>query len=232
MSKTVDERVVSMKFDNSQFEKNVKTSMSTLDKLKQSLNFKDSAKGLESINAAAKNTNLSGLSAGIETVKTKFSAMQVMGITALTNITNTAVNAGKKMVSALSVEPISDGFKEYEMTLNAVQTTMSATGKNANQVEAELKKLDDYADKTVYSTADMLDNLPKFTNARVDLEVATKSMIGIANATALAGGGASQASIAFYNLGQAIGTGYLTRMDYNSINNAGIATMEWKNQMV
>ena len=92
MSKTVDERVVSMQFDNRQFENNVKTSMSTLDKLKQSLNFKDSAKGLESINAAAKNTNLSGLSAGIETVRTKFSAMQVMGITALTNITNTAVS--------------------------------------------------------------------------------------------------------------------------------------------
>ena len=118
MSKTVDERVVSMQFDNSQFEKNVKTSMSTLDKLKQSLNFKDSAKGLESINAAAKNTNLSGLSAGIETVRTKFSAMQVMGITALTNITNTAVNAGKRMVSALTIDPIKTGFSEYETKIN------------------------------------------------------------------------------------------------------------------
>jgi phage-related protein len=118
------------------------------------------------------------------------------------------------------------------MTLNAVQTTMAGTGKTAEEVEKQLKKLDEYADKTVYSTADMLNNLPKFTNAGVELEKATTAMIGIANATALAGGDAGKASIAFYNLGQAIGTGYLTRMDYNSINNAGIATMEWKNQMI
>jgi hypothetical protein len=117
------------------------------------------------------------------------------------------------MLSSLTVEPVGDGWREYEMTLNAVQTTMAGTGKTAEEVEKELKKLDEYADKTVYSTADMLNNLPKFTNAGVDLEKATQAMIGIANATAHAGGDASKASIAFYNLGQAIGTGYLTRMD-------------------
>ena len=220
MSKQVDNRVVSMDFDNRRFESNVNTSMSTLDKLKAKLNFGKSSKGLD------------GLSAGVETATAKFSALQVMGVTALANITNSAVNAGKRIVSALTIDPVKDGWQEYEMTLNAVQTTMAATGKTAEEVEKELKKLDEYADKTVYGTADMLNNLPKFTNAGVDLEKATTAMIGIANATALAGGDASKASIAFYNLGQAIGTGYLTRMDYNSINNAGIATMQWKEQMV
>ena len=232
MSKTIDEKVVSMQFDNKHFESNVKTTMSTLDRLKQSLNLTGASKGLENVNAAAGKVNMSGLASGVESVRMKFSALEVMGVTALANITNSAVNAGKNIVSALTIEPISDGFSEYEMTLNAVQTTMAATNKSAKEVEVELKKLDDYADKTVYSTADMLNNLPKFTNAGVDLEKATTAMIGIANATALAGGGASQASIAFYNLGQAIGTGYLTRMDYNSINNAGIATMKWKEEMV
>lgn len=232
MSKQIDERVVSMQFDNKNFEQNVQTSMSTLDKLKQKLNLSGASKGLENVNAAAKNVNMSGLGNAVETVRARFSALEVMGVTALANITNSAVNAGKRMVSALTIAPISDGFSEYEMTLNAVQTTMAGTGKTAEEVEAQLKRLDDYADKTVYSTADMLNNLPKFTNAGVELEKATTAMIGIANATALAGGDAGKASIAFYNLGQAIGTGYLTRMDYNSINNAGIATMEWKNQMV
>lgn len=232
MSKQVDERVVSMQFDNRHFEKNVAQSMSTLDKLKQKLRLDGASKGLENVEAASRKVDMSQMGNSVETVRAKFSALEVMAVTALANITNSAVNAAKNFVSALTVAPVKDGWQEYEMTLNAVQTTMAGTGKTAEEVEQELKKLDEYADKTVYSTADMLNNLPKFTNAGVALEDATQAMIGIANATALAGGDAGKASIAFYNLGQAIGTGYLTRMDYNSINNAGIATMEWKQQMV
>ena len=232
MSKQIDQRIVEMQFNNKQFEANAKQSLSTLDKLKQKLNLTGASKGLENLNTAANKVNMSGLSGALDTVSSRFSAMEVIGVTALANITNSAVNAGKRMVHALTVAPVSDGFHEYEMTLNAIQTTMAGTGKTAKEVEKELKKLDAYADKTVYSTADMLNNLPKFTNAGVELEKATQAMIGIANATAHAGGDASKASIAFYNLGQAIGTGYLTRMDYNSINNAGIATMQWKEQMV
>lgn len=232
MSNQVDNRVVSMEFDNSRFEKNVHTSMSTLDKLKQKLHLKGAAKGIEEVDKASKKIDMSTMSKGVETVHAKFSALEIMGITALSNITNKAVDAGARIVKALTLDPVMDGFQEYEMTLNAVQTTMAGTGKTAEEVEKELKKLDVYADKTVYSTADMLNNLPKFTNAGVELEKATQAMIGIANATAHAGGDAGKASIAFYNLGQAIGTGYLSRMDYNSINNAGIATMEWKKQMV
>lgn len=232
MSKTIDERVVEMRFDNKQFESNVQTSLSTIEKLKKSLDMDGATKGLESIDSTAKKVNMSGLGSAVETVKTRFSALEIMAVTALANITNSVVNTGKQMLRSLAIEPIADGFNEYELTLNAIQTTMAGTGKTAKEVETQLKKLDEYADKTVYSSADMFNNLPKFTNAGVEIEQATTAMVGIANATALAGGDARQASIAFYNLGQAIGTGYLSRMDYNSINNAGIATMEWKNQMV
>lgn len=232
MSKNIDERVVEMRFDNKQFEAGVSKSLSTLDKLKKSLNMKSAATGFENLEKAANKVNMTGLGKAVETVKMRFSALEVVAVTALANITNSVISTGKQMLHSLTTKPISDGFNEYELTLNAIQTTMSGTGKTAKEVEAQLKKLDEYADKTVYSSADMFNNLPKFTNAGVELEQATTAMIGIANATALAGGDARQASIAFYNLGQAIGTGYLTRMDYNSINNAGIATMEWKNQMV
>lgn len=232
MSKTIDERVVEMRFDNKQFESNVQTSLSTIEKLKKSLDMDGATKGLESIDSTAKKVDMSGLGSAVETVKTRFSALEIMAVTALANITNSVVNTGKQMLRSLTIEPIADGFNEYELTLNAIQTTMAGTGKTAKEVETQLKKLDEYADKTVYSSADMFNNLPKFTNAGVEIEQATTAMVGIANATALAGGDARQASIAFYNLGQAIGTGYLSRMDYNSINNAGIATMEWKNQMV
>lgn len=232
MSEVIDQRVVEMEFDNGRFEKNIGTSMDTLEKFKKSLNFEGATKGFENIDAASKKMDLSSISSAIESVKSRFTALEVAAVTVMVNLTNAAINAGKQIFNALAVAPVMDGFQEYEMVLNAVQTTMAGTGKTMKEVERELGKLDEYADKTVYSTRDMLQSLPKFTNAGVKLEPAVKAMIGIANATALAGGGAQQASIAFYNMGQSIGTGYLTRMDYNSLNLAGTATMEWKNQMV
>lgn len=233
MSTTIDQKVVEMRFDNRHFENNVSTTMSTLDKLKRALRLDGATRGMEEVAKASKRMDFS--QAEYSATKAGFQIRDVWLKVATVfeyQVANRIVNAATNMWNQLTIAPIGDGFKEYEMTLNAVQTTMAGTGKTAEQVEAELKKLDEYADKTVYSTADMLNNLPKFTNAGVELEDATKAMIGIANATALAGGDAGKASIAFYNLGQAIGTGYLTRMDYNSINNAGIATMEWKKQMV
>ena len=233
MSTTVDSRVAELRFDNSQFEKNVSTSMSTLDKLKEKLNLTGASKGLEDVNKAVNGIDFSKAEA--TATKAGFHIQDVWMKVATTfeqQIANKIVNAATNMFNQIVTAAPKDGFQEYEMTLNAVQTTMAGTGKTAEEVEKELKKLDDYADKTVYSTSDMLNNLPKFTNAGVELEQATKAMIGISNATAHAGGDASKASIAFYNLGQAIGTGYLSRMDYNSINNAGIATMQWKEAMV
>ena len=127
MSKTVDERVVSMQFDNAQFEKNVSTSMTTLDKLKQSLKLDGASKGLDNIRDSASKFSLSGISDGVETVKAKFSALEVMAVTALANITNSAVNAGRRLVSAFSIEPIKSGFEEYETQINSVQTILSNT---------------------------------------------------------------------------------------------------------
>ena len=121
MSKEVDERVVSMQFDNKNFESNVQTSLGTLDKLKKSLNMDGASKGLEQVESASKRVNFSGLGNAVESVHAKFSSLEVMGVTALANITNSAVNAGKKIVSALTIDPIMSGFQEYETQINAVQ---------------------------------------------------------------------------------------------------------------
>ena len=232
MSKTIDEKVVEMRFDNKNFESNVRTSMSTLDKLKSKLNLTSASKGLENVSRAAKNVNMNGLASGIETVHAKFSAMEVIGVTALANISNAAVNAGKNMIASLSgMQAASSGFNEYSMTMNTVQTLVNSTGKSVKEVEKQLKELDTYADKTVYSTADMFNNIYKFTNAGIDLETAKTAMIGIANATAYAGQGAQQASIAYYNLAQSMSMGYLTTIDYKSLNLANVATKEFKERM-
>ena len=225
MSTTIDNRVLEMRFDNAQFEKGVSESMSTLDKLKQKLKLSDASKGLEGINKAAKNVDMSGLSRGIETVQAKFSAMQVVGITALTNITNQAVNAGKRIVSALTIDPVKTGFQEYETQINSIQTILSNTqkeGTNIATVNKALDELNTYADKTIYNFTEMTRNIGTFTAAGVKLDTSVSAIQGIANLAAMSGSTSQQASTAMYQLSQALATGTVRLMDWNSVVNAGM----------
>lgn len=224
-STTVDSRVVEMRFDNKQFENNVQTTMSTLDKLKQSLNLSGASKGLENVSAAAKNCDMSVLSGAVETVRMKFSALQVMGVTALANITNSAVNAGKRIVSALTIDPMKSGLQEYETQINAVQTILANTqheGTNIKQVNAALDELNEYADKTIYNFTEMTRNIGTFTAAGVDLNTSVDSIKGIANLAAVSGSTSQQASTAMYQLSQALAAGKVSLMDWNSVVNAGM----------
>lgn len=225
MSRTIDEKVVSMQFDNSQFERNVRTSMSTLDRLKQSLNLTGAAKGLENVNAAAKDLNMSPLANGLETVKAKFSALEVMAVTTLANITNSAVNAGKRLVSAFTIDPIKTGFQEYETQINAVQTILSNTrskGTTLDQVNDALDELNHYADMTIYNFTEMTRNIGTFTAAGVDLDTSVSAIKGIANLAAVSGSTSQQASTAMYQLSQALAAGTVKLQDWNSVVNAGM----------
>lgn len=225
MSKTVDSRVVEMRFDNSNFEANVRTSMSTLERLKQSLNLTKSAKGLEGLSAAAKKVDFSGMENGIDAVQAKFSALQVMGVTALANITNSAVNAGKKIISALTFEPVMTGFHEYETQINAVQTILANTQKEGTNVQIVNKALDElntYADKTIYNFTEMTRNIGTFTAAGVKLQTSVDAIQGIANLAAMSGSTSQQASTAMYQLSQALAAGTVKLMDWNSVVNAGM----------
>ena len=235
MSKTVDERIVEMRFDNAQFEKNVATSMSTLDKLKQKLKLSDASKGFENINSAAKKVDMNGLSSGIEVVSAKFSALQVMGVTALANITNSAVDAGKKFVSALTTDPVKDGFTEYETQMNAVQTILANTqkeGATIKQVNTALDKLNTYADKTIYNFTEMTRNIGTFTAAGVKLDTSVSSIKGIANLAAVSGSTSMQASTAMYQLSQAIAAGAVKLQDWNSVVNAGMGGQVFQDALI
>ena len=232
MSKTVDERVVEMRFDNKHFESNVKTSMSTLDKLKQKLNFSSASKGLENLNSSVKNVNMSTLGKGVEVVHAKFSALEVMGVTALANITNSAVNAGKRIVKALTIDPIKTGFNEYELKMDSVKTIMASTGESVEKVNEYLEELNKYSDQTIYSFSDMTQNIGKFTNAGVKLEDAVMAIKGISNEAAVSGANATQAAHAMYNFAQALSSGYVKLIDWKSIENANMATVEFKQQLI
>jgi tape measure domain-containing protein len=225
MSTTVDQRVVEMRFDNKQFENNIQTSLSSIDKLKKSLNMDGATKGLESVEKASGKINLSGLSNAVETVNAKFSALEVMAITALANITNSAVNAGKSIVSALTIDPIKTGFQEYETQINAVQTILANTsskGTTLDQVNNALDELNRYSDKTIYNFTEMTRNIGTFTAAGVDLDTSVSAIKGIANLAAVSGSNSQQASTAMYQLSQALAAGTVKLQDWNSVVNAGM----------
>lgn len=225
MPNTIDERVVEMKFNNAQFEQNVSKSMSTIEKLEKSLQFKGVEKGFENINTAAKKTNLSPISEAVESVKLKFSALEIVGITTLTNLTNSAVNMAKKMASALTIEPIKTGFQEYETQLNSTQTILANTQKEGTKIEdvnAALDELNHYADLTIYNFTEMTRNIGTFTAAGVKLKTSVESIKGIANLAAVSGSTSQQASVAMYQLSQALASGTVKLMDWNSVVNAGM----------
>lgn len=234
MSTEVEQRVVEMQFDNKQFERNVSTTMSSLDKLKQSLNLTGAAKGLESVGTAAKGINLSVLTGAAETVGLKFNAMWTIADQALRNITNSAYYAGKRIVSALTIDPIKTGFAEYETQINAVQTILANTkskGTNIDDVNGALDELNTYADKTIYNFTEMTRNIGTFTAAGVDLDKSVTSIKGIANLAAVSGSTSQQASTAMYQLSQALAAGKVQLMDWNSVVNAGMGGEVFQNAL-
>ena len=207
MSEVIDSRIVEMRFDNSQFESNVRESMRTIDDLKSSLNFEDSVKGLdkikldvdasgavEGINAisdAAGDCDLSPLREGAESVQVSFSAMEVIALTALTKITSAALDAGANMVKAFAIQPMTDGFQEYEQQLNSTRVIVSNTGQSIGEVTKILDDLNEYADLTIYSFGDMTQAMGYFTSALGEMSAKDSATIakGISNWAASTGQG-------------------------------------------
>lgn len=235
MSKQVDERVVEMRFDNKQFESATKESMSTLDKLKQKLQLKDAAKGLDNLEKAAKKVDLNPLGKSVDTVTAKFSAMQVAGATAIANLTNSAVNAGKNITKALTIEPVTTGFQEYETQIGSIQTILANTqkeGTNVERVNAALDELNTYADQTIYNFTEMTRNIGTFTAAGVKLDDSVSAIKGIANLAAVSGSTSQQASTAMYQLSQALAAGKVSLMDWNSVVNAGMGGQVFQDALI
>lgn len=223
MSESIDRRVVEMRFDNKDFENNVNTTMTVLEKLKEKLSFKGAGEKFEST---------SGLSSAIDGVKSRFSALEVVGMTALVNLTNSAVNLGKQMAKSLTVDQVKAGFSEYELKMGSIQTIMASTGADIGTVNQKLNELNTYSDKTIYSFSDMTQSIGKFTNAGVDLNTAVAAIQGISNEAAVSGANAQEASRAMYNFAQALSAGYVKLIDWKSIENANMATKEFKQQLI
>lgn len=225
MSREVDQRVVEMQFNNAQFERNTKQSLSTIEKLKAALKFDDVGDSFSGITKAAKNVNLEPVSDGANEVYYRFKALDVVAGTVLSNIVTKAFAAGTALAKALTIDPMKTGLAEYETQINSVQTILANTqkeGTNLAQVNAALDELNRYADMTIYNFTEMTRNIGTFTAAGVKLDTSVQAIKGIANLAAISGSTSQQASTAMYQLSQALAAGTVKLMDWNSVVNAGM----------
>jgi tape measure domain-containing protein len=222
---TVDDKVVSMSFESSKFEDGVSKSLSAIEKLKAALQFKEAGKGLIQVGNASHQVDLGHIASGAEEVKAKLGALNVAAVAIFVDIAKKAVTTGIQIAKAFTIEPAKAGFAEYTTNLNSIQTILAntqAAGATLKDVNKALDELNDYSDKTIYNFGQMARNIGTFTAAGVDLKTATASIKGIANLAALSGSNAEQAATAMYQLSQAISSGSVKLMDWNSVVNAGM----------
>lgn len=243
MSAAKDTRVVEMQFDNKDFERNVQTSVKTLDKLKASLNLDESAKSLANLEKAGKNFSLESMCSSLDDLNSRFSTMGIVGMNVLNRITDTAINGAKKIANVLVFDNIKSGFQEYETQIDAIQTILANTSAEMDKlgytqqeridlVNEKLDELNHYADKTIYNFTQMTANIGRFTAAGVGLETSVTAIQGIANLAAVSGSTSQQASTAMYQLSQALSAGSLKLQDWNSVVNAGMGGKIFQDELV
>lgn len=254
MSREVDERIVAMYFDNKDFEKNARNTIQTLDELKKGLDLEGAAKGLDTLQKAGKALNFDRLNTSAKNLRNTLSGISDLGKKAFSGITaplqemqnafnnfrgyvgkvvgfdiaSKVVGGIENALREVTIQPITAGWSEYELKMDSIKTIMSGSGESLEVVKDKLEELNTYADKTIYSFSDMTSSIGKFTNNGVKLDEATAAIKGIANATADAGQGAQQASMAMYNISQALGVGSMKLIDWKSLENANIATSKLK----
>lgn len=232
MAQSIDNRIVEARFNNAQFERNISQTMKSLDLFDKKLKLDNSAKGLKALERTASTFDLSSLSKSVDFIADKFTFMGRLGVNVMDRISNAAITAGKNLAKSLTITPMKTGFDEYELKMGAIQTLLAGTGEPLARVNEKLNELNKYSDQTIYAFSDMTSNIGKFTNAGVSLDDSVVAMKGIANWAARSGASASDASRAMYNLGQALGTGKVLVRDWMSIENANMATMEFKETVI
>ena len=232
MSKTVDQRVVEMEFDNVKFEEGVRETISSLNTLKEGLLFRNANTSMGQLNNAVPMSAMESLASSVGRVSERFSTMGMIGTMAMYNIVDGAVSAGKNLVKSLSIDQITAGFDKYAEKTSAVQTIINATGESIEVVEGHLAKLNWFTDETSFNLLDMTSNIGKFTSNGVDLETSVTAMQGIANAAALAGTGVESASHAMEGFSKAIAQGYMSRMNWNWIKTSRMDTQQFKETII
>lgn len=193
MSRTIDQKVVEMRFDNAQFEQNVKTSMGTLDNLKKSLNMDGATRGLENVNQAVNNMSFDKMASGIEALQNRFSTLGIIGMRVIQNLTDAAMSFVNKGLNFVT-EGIVQGGIRRAMNLENAHFQLQGLLKDETKVTAVMKNVQDAVDGTAYG-----------------LDAAAKA------ASQLAASGMAAGDDMFKALRGIAGVAAMTNSDYESI---------------
>lgn len=235
MSKSVDERIVEMRINNQQFEKGAKESISTLERLKKSLNLEGADKNLKKLEQAGKEFSLEGMAKDIDLISSRFTTMGIIGTRVLTNIADSAIRTGRQMISALTLDAPKLGFSEYETQINAIQTILANTqskGTSLDQINEALDELNRYADLTIYNFTQMTESIGRFTATGLNLDISTASIKGLSNLAAMAGSTAMQLNTAMYQLSQGLSAGVIKLQDWNSLLTANLTNESFRESLM
>lgn len=230
---SVDDRIVNMQFNNREFEKGIKTTLDSLSDLDKGLKFDGIKSKISELSSMANGIKLDGLANAVENVGSKFEGLRAIATGALLSIGTHVVDLGKNVLNNMT-RAARDGFGEYETQINAIQTIMantSAKGTTMGQINDALAELNSYADMTIYNFSEMTRNIGTFTAAGVDLETSVSAIKGIANLAAVSGSSSQQAATAMYQLSQALSSGTVKLMDWNSVVNAGMGGEVFQNAL-
>lgn len=235
----VDSKVVELRMENQQFESGAEKSLSTIEKLHKSLSLIGDTKGIDSIGSSLKNVKFDALTSGVDTARRGFSLLETVTFGFFSSLGSRLEQTAEQFARLVTgIDPLIDGFNEYELKMDSVQTilmgakTADGLPVTLDMVNQKLEELNAYSDKTIYSFRDMTANIGKFTNAGVDLDTAVAAIQGISNEAALSGANANEASRAMYNFSQALSAGYVKLIDWKSIENANMATVEFKQTLI
>lgn len=243
MSRPIDEKIVAMRLDNRDFETNAKKSMQTFIDLNSKMgtaskvDFNKAASGVKALsdNAGRSNSVIGNMANSVKTIADRFSTLGIIGTTALMNITNKVTNLALNMGRKLTIQPIMDGFREYETKMKSIQTILANTkhqGTTLDEVKDKMGELNTYADKTIYNFAEMTNNLGLFTNAGLGLDKSTSMIKGFMNAAAASGATNEAAQRGAYQLSQALSVGVVKLMDWRSLTNAGMGGATMKTSLI
>lgn len=231
MPNNVDERVVEMRIDHDNFESGAKKTISTLEKLEKALHLKSDTSGIDALERSVKNFDASPMTSGLEKISAGFSALEVVGMRVISNLTDSIYNFTARTIKDFTIAPVAEGFKKFGDKTTSV-ATLTAQGYELEKVNELMEQLNWFTDETSYNFTDMVSNIAKFTATGQDLDDSVTAMEGIALWAALSGQGATKASQAMYQLSQAMGKGALKYDDWRSIQNASMDTQEFRRQAV
>lgn len=232
MASSIDNRVAQLTLENKQFEAAAAQSLKTVNKLDDAFKMADGVKGMKDLGDATKSVNVEGLLNSANKVRVQFVAMEEAARQLIRSVTQDIYQQGKALVKGLTIDPIQAGWTKYSEKLSSVQTMMNATGKDIDTINTYLDRLMWFSDETSYGFTDMTSALAQMTASGGDVEKLIPMIQGIANATAFAGKGAAEFSRVMYNLNQSYSAGYLSLMDWKSVELAGASSKELKNILI